>query len=58
MQVSINVPEKDLIEFGSESIYREMKNTLKWMKIRSSFNKISMDSNRLFYLWHYKNKQK
>lgn len=43
MEMTINVPDKDLIEFGRESVYKEMKRTLKWMKIKVSFRKISRE---------------
>ena len=41
MQLTINISEKDLVEFGKESIQKEIGNTLKWMKIRHSFGKLS-----------------
>ena len=43
MEMTIDIPDKDLIEFGRESVCREMKNTLKWMKIKNSFRKISKE---------------
>ncbi|MEE4355273.1 MAG: hypothetical protein V2I97_02330 [Desulfococcaceae bacterium] len=43
MEMTIEIPDKDLIEFGRESVYREIKNTLKWMKIKNSFRKISKE---------------
>jgi len=41
MQLTIDVTEKDLIEFGKESVQREMNSILKWMKIKQSFFNIS-----------------
>jgi hypothetical protein len=41
MELSIDISEKDLISFGWESIQKEINNTLKWMRIRQSFRKIS-----------------
>ncbi len=41
MQLTVDISEKDLIEFGRESVQKELDNTLKWMKIRRSFVKIS-----------------
>ncbi len=41
MKMTIDIPEKDLIEFGRESIYQEMNNTLRWMKLKTSFRRIS-----------------
>ena len=41
MELTIDVPERDLIEFGKESVQKEAENTIKWMKIKRSFRKIS-----------------
>ncbi len=41
MQLTIDIPEKTLIEFGRESVQKEINNTLKWMRIRQAFGKIS-----------------
>ena len=43
MEMTIEIPDRDLIVFGKESVYREMKNTLKWMKIKNSFRKIAKE---------------
>lgn len=41
MQLTIDISEKDLVEFGMESIQREIDSTMKWMRIRQKFAKIS-----------------
>ena len=41
--MTIDIPDKNLIEFGRESVYREINNTLKWMKIKNSYRKISKE---------------
>lgn len=41
MQLTIDISEKDLVEFGMESIQREIANTIKWMRIRQKFGRIS-----------------
>lgn len=41
MQLTIDVSEKDLIEFGKETIQREIDSTLKWIKIKQLLRKIS-----------------
>ena len=41
MELTIDISEKDLISFGLESVQNEINNTLKWMRIRQSFHKIS-----------------
>lgn len=41
MELTIDISEKDLISFGWESVQKEINNTLKWMRIRQSFRKIS-----------------
>lgn len=41
MQLTIDISEKDLVEFGMESIQREIDSTMKWMRIRQKFGKIS-----------------
>jgi len=43
MEMTIDIPDKNLIEFGRESVYREINNTLKWMKIKNSYRKISKE---------------
>jgi hypothetical protein len=43
MEMIIDIPERDLIEFGRESVHKEIKKTLKWMKIKNSFKKISKE---------------
>ncbi len=43
MEMTIDIPDKNLIEFGRESVFREIKNTLKWMKIKNSYRKISKE---------------
>ena len=47
MQLTIEVPEKDLVAFGRESIQREIARTLRWMKIRQSFKNISAELSSL-----------
>ncbi|NKQ37618.1 MAG: hypothetical protein HF973_18650 [Chloroflexi bacterium] len=47
MQLTIEVPEKDLVAFGQESVQREIVRTLRWMKIRQSFKKISAELSSL-----------
>lgn len=41
MQLTFDVPEKDLVEFGKETIQQEIQKMLKWLKIKQSFIKIS-----------------
>jgi hypothetical protein len=41
MELTIEIPEKDLLAFGEESVQREITHALRWMKIRQSFRKIS-----------------
>ncbi len=41
--MTIEILDEDLMEFGKESVYQEMQNTLKWMKIKNSFRKISKE---------------
>ncbi len=41
MQLTFDIPEKDLVEFGKETIQQEINSMLKWLKIKQSFNKIS-----------------
>ncbi len=47
MQLTIEVPEKDLVAFGQESVQREIVRTLRWMRIRQSFKKISAELSSL-----------
>jgi hypothetical protein len=42
MELTIEIPEKDLLAYGLESVQREISHTLRWMKIRQSFQKISL----------------
>lgn len=41
MQLTFDIPEKDLVEFGKETIQHEIQKMLKWLKIKQSFKKIS-----------------
>jgi hypothetical protein len=41
MQLTFDIPEKDLVEFGKETIQIEIQKMLKWLKIKQSFTKIS-----------------
>jgi len=41
MQLTVDIPEKDLVEFGKESIQQEIQRMLKWLQIKQSFIKIS-----------------
>jgi len=41
MQLTIDVSEKDLIDFGKESVQNEINNAIRWMRIRQLFMKIS-----------------
>ena len=41
MQLTVDIPEKDLVEFGKETIQQEIHKMLKWLKIKQSFKKIS-----------------
>jgi len=41
MQLTFDIPEKDLVEFGKESIKQEIHKMLKWLKIKKSFKIIS-----------------
>ncbi len=41
MELTIEISEKDLLAYGAESVQREISHTLRWMKIRQSFKKIS-----------------
>ena len=40
MQLTFDIPEKDLVEFGKETIQQEIQKMLKWLKIKQSFKKI------------------
>ena len=41
MQLTVDIPEKDLVEFGKETIQQEIQKMLKWLQIKQSFKKIS-----------------
>ena len=41
MQLQIEIPEKDLIEFGKAAIQAEIEKALKWLKIKQTFLKVS-----------------
>lgn len=41
MQLTVDIPEKDLVEFGKETIQQEIQKMLKWLKMKQSFKKIS-----------------
>jgi hypothetical protein len=41
MQLTFDIPEKDLVEFGKETIEQEIQKMLKWLQIKQSFKKIA-----------------
>jgi hypothetical protein len=41
MELTVDVSETDLIEFGRDSVQKEIENTIRWMKIKRSFRIIS-----------------
>lgn len=41
MEFTIEIPEKDLLAFGAESVREEIARALRWLKIRQAFRKIS-----------------
>lgn len=43
MQLIFDIPEKDLAEFGKETIQQEIQKMLKWLKIKQSLKKIAED---------------
>lgn len=40
MQLTVDISEKDLAEFGKETIQHEIQRMLKWLQIKQSFKKI------------------
>ena len=41
MELSIEISEKDLADFGKETIRKEIQEMLRWLKIKQSFRKLS-----------------
>jgi hypothetical protein len=41
MQLTVDIPEKDLVEFGKETIQHEIQKMLKWLQMKQSFKKIA-----------------
>ena len=41
MQLTLDIPEQDLAEFGKETIRSEIVKMLKWLKIKQSLKRIS-----------------
>jgi hypothetical protein len=41
MQLTLDIPEQDLAEFGKETIRSEFAKMLKWLKIKQSLKRIS-----------------
>jgi predicted component of type VI protein secretion system len=41
MELSIEISEKDLADFGKETIQKEIREMLRWLKIKQSFRKLS-----------------
>jgi hypothetical protein len=41
MQITFDIPDKELIEFGKDTIQQEISQMFKWLKIKQSFKKIS-----------------
>ena len=43
MQLTMDVSERDVAEFGQEAIRREFENVLKWVRIKQAFRRIAAD---------------
>ena len=41
MELSIEISEKDLADFGRETIQKEIGEMLRWLKIKQSFRKLA-----------------
>jgi len=52
--MTIDIPEKDLIEFGTESIYKEISTTIKWLKMKNSLKKLSKELIKLDEKYYWK----
>lgn len=43
MQLTMDISEHDVAEFGKDAIQREFENALKWIRIKQAFRNISTD---------------
>ena len=41
MQLTIDIPDKGLIELGKDAIEQEIQSMLKWLRIKQAFHRIS-----------------
>ena len=46
MQLTMDISERDVAEFGKDAIQREFENALKWVRIKRAFRLISADLSR------------
>lgn len=58
MQLTFDIPEKDLAEFGKDTIQQEIEKMLKWLKIKHSFKKISAHVQELDHSSYYQELKK
>ncbi len=58
MQLNVDIPEKDLIELGKETIQREIEKLVKWLKIKRSVEKISKDLQSFDERFYYEEVEK
>lgn len=43
MQLTMDISERDVAEFGKEAIQQEFENVLKWIRIKQAFRRIAAD---------------
>ena len=58
MQLTFDIPEKDLVQFGKETIQQEIHKMLKWLKIKQSFKEISKGLQQIDEESHYRKLEK
>ena len=58
MQLTFDIPDKELLELGKETIHLEFQKMFKWIKIKQSFKKISMNLKEIDESSYYRELEK
>jgi hypothetical protein len=41
MQLTIDIPDRDIADFGRQAIEKELANSIKWLRLRNRFTQLA-----------------
>ncbi len=48
MQLTIEIPEQDLLDFGRQTIQQELQASIKWLRLRNRLELIAQGLNEIY----------